>query len=264
VIGEEDASLLRASASLSSQVTEIVRQVIPEADTEQVAAWIERGSGQPGTRFWTLDPIDGTKGFLGGRQYCIALALVVDGRVRVGIIGCPRLSLTFDNGIAAIGEPASHGGIAIAIHGHGAWWNAAGEEIYRRLAVSTRSDVSAARVTQSFERRHGDAARAARVLQLMENNRPPLLLDSQAKHVTIAAGLTDLLMRFPPDADFRDSIWDQAAGTLLIEEAGGRVTDLVGQPLDFGCGRRLFRNDGMLASNGLLHAAALEAIQRAT
>jgi 3'(2'), 5'-bisphosphate nucleotidase len=89
-------------------------------------------------------------------------------------------------------------------------------------------------------------------------------MDSQAKHVTIAAGLADLLMRFPPDADFRDWVWDQAAGTLLIEEAGGRVTDLAGQPLDFAAGRRLRHNAELLASNGLLHAAALQAIQHAT
>jgi 3'(2'), 5'-bisphosphate nucleotidase len=89
-------------------------------------------------------------------------------------------------------------------------------------------------------------------------------MDSQAKHVTVAAGINDLLMRLPPHAEFRDAVWDQAAGSLLIEEAGGRVTDLAGQPLDFTCGRRLLRNMGMLASNGLLHRAALEAIQRTT
>jgi 3'(2'), 5'-bisphosphate nucleotidase len=48
----------------------------------------------------------------------------------------------------------------------------------------------------------------------------------------------------------------------LIEEAGGRVTDLAGQPLDFTDGRRSLRNTGLLASNGLLRAA-LEAVQRA-
>ena len=89
-------------------------------------------------------------------------------------------------------------------------------------------------------------------------------MDSQAKHVTIAAGVSDLLMRFPPDANFHDSVWDHAAGALLIEEAGGRVTDLVGRPLDFTTGRRLLHNEGILASNGRLHTAALDAIQRAT
>lgn len=88
-------------------------------------------------------------------------------------------------------------------------------------------------------------------------------MDSQVKHVALAAGAGDLLMRFPPQPDFRDAIWDYAAGSLLIEEAGGRVTDLGGREVDFSAGRRLIRNEGFLASNGLLHAAALTAIQRA-
>jgi fructose-1,6-bisphosphatase/inositol monophosphatase family enzyme len=54
---------------------------------------------------------------------------------------------------------------------------------------------------------------------------------------------------------------DQAAGSLLIEEAGGRITDLAGQPLDFTSGRRLLRNMGVLASNGLIHRMVLEAVQ---
>lgn len=87
-------------------------------------------------------------------------------------------------------------------------------------------------------------------------------MDSQAKHVTIAAGSSDLLMRFPPDPGFHDAVWDQAPGSLLIEEAGGRVTDLAGQPLDFTSGRRLLRNTGIVASNGLIHGAVLEAVQR--
>jgi 3'(2'), 5'-bisphosphate nucleotidase len=91
---------------------------------------------------------------------------------------------------------------------------------------------------------------------------PPLLMDSQAKHVAVAAGASDLLIRVPPDPEFHDAVWDQAPGSLLIEEAGGRITDLAGRPLDFKTGRRLRHNTGMLASNGLLHAAALEGIRR--
>ena len=130
--------------------------------------------------------------------------------------------------------------MAIAVRGHGAWWSTADEDTCHRLAVSTRRDVSIARVVQSFEGQHGDPERFARVLRSLGNIQP-LLMDSQAKHVTVAAGVSDLLMRFPPDAGFHDAVWDQAAGSLLIEEAGGRVTDLAGQPLDFTGGRRLLR-----------------------
>lgn len=265
LMAEENASLLRAEPDgvFSRQVVEIVRRVIRDASREQLVTWIERGDMGTGCRTWTLDPIDGTKGFLAGRQYVIALALIVDGVVQLGLIGCPRLSLVPAGGGVRIDERPSNGGIAIAVRGRGAWWNAVGEQTCRPLEVSTCRDASTARVVQSFERQHGDPGRCARVLQLLENDRPVLLMDSQAKHVIVAAGVSDLLMRFPPDASFHDSVLDQAAGSLLIEEAGGRVTDLGGQPLDFATGRRLLRNEGMLASNGLLHAAALEAVQRA-
>ena len=62
--------------------------------------------------------------------------------------------------------------------------------------------------------------------------------------------------------DPSEQIWDQAAGALLVEEAGGRVTDLEGRPLDFGVGRRLDRNFGVLATNGRLHDAALATLRR--
>ena len=98
LIAEEDARLLRADPDLSREVTEVVRQIIRDATIERVVAWIgDAGSGLC-SRFWILDPIDGTKGFLHGRQYVIALALVVDGSAQMSVVGCPRLSLIHADG----------------------------------------------------------------------------------------------------------------------------------------------------------------------
>jgi 3'(2'), 5'-bisphosphate nucleotidase len=260
LIAEEDAGSFRVDPDLSKGVVQVVRQVIPDATVDQVAGWIGDGGSDLCSRFWTLDPIDGTKGFIQGRQYAIALALVVEGRIEMSVIGCPRLSLVDAAESAGSSAP---GGLAIAVRGDGAWWTGSGKDTGHRLAVSTCADVSVARLVQSFEGQHGDPERCARVLRALGNERPPLLMDSQAKHVTVAAGSSDLLMRFPPAPGFHDAVWDQAAGSLLIEEAGGRVTDLTGQSLDFASGRRLQRNTGMIASNGLLHGPALEALQRA-
>ncbi len=263
LIAEEDAAVMRADPDLSSRVVEVVRQIIGDATIERVVAWIGDARSELCSRFWTVDPIDGTKGFLHGRQYVVAVALVIDRSVALSVIGCPRLSLIHADGAMTIGRRPSHGGIAIAVRGHGAWWSGADEDVCHRLAVSTCRDVSIARVVQSFESPHGDPERFARVLGSLGNVQPSLLMDSQAKHVTVAAGTSDLLIRLPPNSEFHDAVWDQAAGSLLIEEAGGRVTDLAGQPLDFTSGRRVLRNTGVLASNGLLHEAALEAVQRA-
>jgi 3'(2'), 5'-bisphosphate nucleotidase len=76
LVAEEDASVLRTGAvsQLREQVVRLVGQMLPgaEVETEQVLAWIDRGRGACGRRFWTLDPIDGTKGLLRGGQYVIA------------------------------------------------------------------------------------------------------------------------------------------------------------------------------------------------
>ncbi|MEA5469572.1 inositol monophosphatase family protein [Spirulina sp. 06S082] len=58
--------------------------------------------------------------------------------------------------------------------------------------------------------------------------------------------------------DKRENIWDHAAGAIVLEEAGGRVTDLDGKPLDFSLGEKLTANRGILASNGVIHDRALE------
>jgi 3'(2'), 5'-bisphosphate nucleotidase len=89
-------------------------------------------------------------------------------------------------------------------------------------------------------------------------------MDSQAKHVALAAGMGDVLLRFPPPSGRHDAIWDQAAGSIVIEEAGGLVTDLTGGPLDFTAGSRLSNNQGIAASNGDLHPAVIGAIARAS
>ncbi|MCA9064994.1 MAG: 3'(2'),5'-bisphosphate nucleotidase, partial [Planctomycetaceae bacterium] len=94
VIGEEGAAELRKAdgdAFLSRVVAEI-RALEIAASADQVCDWIDRGGLQEyRPRFWTLDPIDGTKGFLRKEQYAISLALIVDGRIEVGILGCPNL-----------------------------------------------------------------------------------------------------------------------------------------------------------------------------
>jgi 3'(2'), 5'-bisphosphate nucleotidase len=262
LVAEEGAGVLRAadSARLCARVVELVRQLNPGVQPDRVLEWIDRGGGMPGRRFWTLDPIDGTKGLLRGGQYVIALALVVDGVVQLGVLGCPRLSLS-DWGAAASRDLRGEGGFAVAVRGRGAGWAPSIEGPFRRLSVSTGADPARAQVVHSFEAPHSDTARLHRVLGLLGVSAPALLMDSQAKHVVLASGKADLLLRFPTSQDYRDPVWDQAAGSLLIEEAGGRVTDLEGRPLDFSTGRRLLRNHGLVASNGDLHDTVLAALR---
>jgi 3'(2'), 5'-bisphosphate nucleotidase len=258
LVAEEDASALRAigSVGLLARVVDLVRQVDGSSAPDGILEWIDRGGGSPGRRFWTLDPIDGTKGLLRGGQYVIALALIVDGVVQLGVLGCPHL-------FPGQG-PALHrdGGIAVAVRGLGAWWSPLADDALQRLSVSRVDDPGRARVLHSFEASHGDVGWLNRAISTLGTSALSIPMDSQAKHVVIASGGADVLLRFPSDKGGHDAIWDQAAGSLLIEEAGGRVTDLFGRMLDFSAGRRLLHNEGLATSNGLLHDAVLAAIQR--
>ena len=264
LVAEEDASGLRPSedgedhrADFLERVTHYVSALAPEATPQAVCNWIDRGAAAPTRRFWTLDPIDGTKGFLRGDQYAVALGLVVDGQVQVGALGCPNLSDGFRP------DPHGPGSLLIAARGQGAWvtW-LEGDGEFERLQVSKRSDPALARLLRSFEGGHTDADRIADFSTNLKIQANPVRMDSQAKYAVLASGKADLLLRLlsPAKPDYREKIWDQTAGALILEEAVGRISDLDGKPLDFSTGRTLANNRGVLASNGLLHNAALNGL----
>jgi 3'(2'), 5'-bisphosphate nucleotidase len=260
LVGEEDATALRTpeEAQTLEQVAKFVSAFIPEATTESVCEWIDHGSGKPAPRFWTLDPIDGTKGFLRGGQYAVALALLVDGEVQLGVLGCPNLT---DGYRQEIGGPGS---LVAAKRGQGTWTTSLeGEAGFTQMRVSEIKEPAQARLLRSFEAGHTNVSQLDRIGEAMGGAAEPVRLDSQAKYAILAAGGGDLLFRLisPKMPDYREKIWDQAAGSLVAQEAGGKVTDLDGKPLDFSTGRMLKNNRGLLASNSHLHAAALEAIK---
>ncbi|MCA9042306.1 MAG: 3'(2'),5'-bisphosphate nucleotidase, partial [Planctomycetaceae bacterium] len=117
VIGEEDSAELKTdeAAPFLEKVQSELGQVGIQADADEICAWIDRGgSHEYASRFWTLDPIDGTKGFLRGEQYAISLALIVDGKIDVALLGCPNLPLDPAN-------PESAGTLLFAVRGQGAW-----------------------------------------------------------------------------------------------------------------------------------------------
>jgi 3'(2'), 5'-bisphosphate nucleotidase len=257
LVAEEDSIALQGTPLLG-QVTAYVRHQLPAASPESVCAWIDRGGSIPAGRFWTLDPIDGTKGFLRGDQYAVALALVESGQVQIGVLGCPNLR---------DGYRPDHGGegsLVVAVRGQGSWVaSLVSPQYFDRLQASRRLDPSTARLLRSFESGHtnlGQIDQLATVLGIASN---AVAMDSQAKYCVLASGKADLMLRLlsPSRPDYREKIWDQAAGLLIIEEAGGMVTDLDGKPLDFSTGRTLANNRGVLASNGSLHPEILKALR---
>ena len=261
LVGEEDSTDLRPPTGQPTlkQITHFVSKFTPEATPEKVCEWIDRGAEQPATRFWTLDPIDGTKGFLRGDQYAVALALIVDGQVQIGVLGCPNLK----DGYQA--EVGGAGTLAVAVRGEGAWVTPLESEsdVLRQAFVSNTTDPAQARLLRSFESGHTNVNQIDYLSEVLSVEVEPVRMDSQAKYVLLAVGKGELYLRLlsPKQPDYREKIWDQAAGSVLVEEAGGQVSDLYGKALDFNTGRTLLNNRGVLASNGHLHGKSLQALR---
>ena len=260
LVAEEDSQTLRddADGATLARVTNYIQRIFPDADREQVCTWIDHGTQDPGDRFWTCDPIDGTKGFLRGDQYVTALALIEQGQVVVAALGCPNL----DRGMQP--NVGGEGSAVVAVRGQGCFSFGMGSDDPVRLSVSDRSETRTARVLRSFEADHTHEGKMAALIEILGTQSLPVLMDSQAKYAVLAAGGGELLFRLlsPENPNYKEKIWDQAAGSLVVEEAGGRVSDLQGNALDFTQGRSLRKNLGVLASNGRLHEVALEALRR--
>jgi 3'(2'), 5'-bisphosphate nucleotidase len=277
IMGEEDTAPFAGTPGLAEAVLSHVRRVRPGLSAEDVARALERcdDPGGPGRRWWTLDPVDGTKGFLRNEQYVVALALVEDGEVVLAVMGAPNLPID--------GEPGADGQVGclfVAERGAGAWQiplaraaELAGSEAFasralkpgpdcRALRVAAPARPSEGRYAESVEAAHSSQSAAARVAERLGIATPPLRLDSQAKYAVVGRGDASIYLRLP-HGDYRENVWDHAAGWLIVTEAGGRVSDVEGRALDFTTGRRLTANRGIVTTAAAIHAPVVEAVKAA-
>ena len=261
IIAEEDSAVLKTpeTAPFLERIGRELSAVDLSADAEEICGWIDQGRSERfSERFWTLDPIDGTKGFLRGGQYAVSLALIIRGRIEVSVLGCPNLPLS-------PGSAKPYGTLFFAVRGGGSDCEPLDDSSmteWKRSAVrvSSTADSSEARLCESVESGHSAHGRSAEAAERLGITAPPIRLDSQAKYATVARGEADVYLRLPTRADYNEKIWDHAGGVLIVEEAGGTVTDITGKPLEFTHGRELTANRGVVVTNGLLHEAVLAAL----
>jgi 3'(2'), 5'-bisphosphate nucleotidase len=240
VVGEESAAELRedAQAPLRDVVVERVRsELATDASADQVLGWIDLGAADAsGDRYWTLDPIDGTKGFLRGEQYAVALGLIEKGRVVLGVLGCPNLPL--DDG---------KGALFFATEGGPAYVQPLFEDgEAREISVGALTRACEARFCESVESGHSNQDESAKIVSL-----------------AVARNDASIYLRMPTRKDYQEKIWDHAAGSVIVEAAGGRVTDVDGRDLDFTRGRTLEANSGVVATSGAIHDEVIDAVRRA-
>ncbi len=253
LLAEEDSTVLKDQENIAARVLEQVRLHMPEFGNDETVAALDRGdhSGGATGRYWVLDPIDGTKGFLRGDQYAIALALVDGGEVVVGALGCPNLPV--------LGNPTAKGCLFSARRGFGAATHTVGADSSVTINVDMISDPSESVVCESVVAAHAAHSVQAGIAGRLGITKPPYRIDSQCKYAVVARGEASIYLRLPRDKSYREKVWDHAAGAIVIEEAGGRVTDLDGAPLDFSKGRLLGNSRGIVCTNGAIHEQVLQA-----
>ncbi|KAF9074587.1 hypothetical protein BDP27DRAFT_1214106 [Rhodocollybia butyracea] len=276
IVGEEDAAELRAEAgaTLRGRIVELANEALvrelgqgdyaewgigpgSQQTSEQLLDAIDRGNYEGGRsgRMWTIDPIDGTKGFLRGEQYAVCLALLVDAEVQVGVLGCPNLPVDSSK------PDGEKGCIFVAVRGQGAQQMKLSGADPAPLSMPPYSP-SAFNFLESVEAAHSSHSTINKISSLMGITRPPIRMDSQAKYACLARGDGGAYMRMPTGVGYKEKIWDHAAGSLIIEESGGIVSDSKGQRLDFGLGQTLGENYGVIATAKDAHAKLLQAVQQ--
>ncbi|EKM51463.1 uncharacterized protein PHACADRAFT_187961 [Phanerochaete carnosa HHB-10118-sp] len=278
IVGEEDAAYLRSErgVAMRKRIVELTNEAFTAPlqlgekewglgpsyaqSPEQIMDIIDRGSYSGGRtgRFWTLDPIDGTKGFLRGEQYAVCLALIKDARVELGVMGCPNLP------VDASSPDGARGCLFVAARGAGAWQlplTAGDPGAPVRLTIPTCAQ-DALNLLEPAEATHSRRSFNERVAELLGITRAPTRMDSQAKYCALARSDGGVYLRIPHDVRDRAMIWDHAPGSVLVEEAGGIITDSRGLPLYFGLGRTLDGNFGVIASGKPVHAQVLEGVKK--
>ncbi len=268
MVAEESSTFLRDedNAMILDAVVAAAKEVWDDATPDLVLEAIDMGAGDTShRRFWTLDPIDGTKGFLRNQQYAVALGLIEEGTPTIGVMGCPNLavdmSMPFD-------ERDEHGSLYYAIKGEGVWESRCddGDAESIRITRLDHDESEPISVCASVEKAHSNVSDTDRILEWIEANGlgtvgEPARLDSQCKYAVVARGQADAYLRLPTRKGYVERIWDHAAGCCIACESGAFVTDIFGHNLDFSHGRGLEQNKGIVCAPPRIHGVLLRAIK---
>ena len=257
VVGEEHPDDLADRPALTEGIADLASvglglDSMTSADVVEAVS-LGTASAAAGGTYWTLDPIDGTKGFLRNAHYAIALALIEDGEVVLGVLGCPNMtSATGATGVVFLGVDGNATEFALGAATSGA--------VPVPVRVDDPASLADARFCESVESGHSDQDQSVQIAQRLGIDTEPFRIDSQCKYGAVARGDASIYLRLPTRADYVEKIWDHAAGKFVVECAGGVVADVRGDALDFGHGDRLRTNAGVIATSGRFHDDVVAAV----
>lgn len=285
VLGEEDATEVRQDAKLREKVFGLVSSVkvspvqngqnghsavelaLP-ASEEEMMDMIDRGGNGKGGRegfYWIMDPVDGTKAFLEGKQYAVSLALMKDGKEVVGVMGCPNLKLHNGRVTETTVDTDGLGVIITAVKGQGATIRS----VSATGALGPRETLKQLPPPKSIHDLHFVGCTASKALRqdILETLAHKLgtpdpgtnIWSSHMRYASLILGGGDLQVRVPRKnvEPVAVRVWDHAGSQLIFTELGGKVTDLDGREMDFGAGRSFFNNRGMVVAKREIHGEIL-------
>jgi histidinol-phosphatase len=211
------------------RVEQMVRSQLASARPGDALLGEEFGTSGSSNRQWIVDPIDGTSNFVRGVPiWGLLLALVIDGVPQLGVVSAPALGRRWWGST-----------------GHGAWMQEGGGEP-RRLHVSGVSDLADASLSYNSIKHWDRAGRLDNLITLTRAVGRARAFGDLWPYMMLAEGAVDIVGEY----DLKP--WDIAALVPVVREAGGTFTSLTGgDPLS---------SDGVLATNGLVHASVLDTL----
>ena len=211
------------------EAEQVIRAQLGRVRNRDAVIGEEFGTTGSGGRQWVIDPIDGTKNYVRGVPvWATLIGLVEDGEVVLGVVSAPALNRR--------------------------WWAAAGSGAFTgrslsqamRLSVSSVNQLSDASLSYSSLSGWRDLGVREQFIELTDSVWRTRAYGDFWSYCMVAEGAVDLACE--PELN----LYDMAALVPVVTEAGGRFTSLAGQDGPFG--------DNALASNGLLHDAALDVL----
>lgn len=216
----DDSPVTQADREAEALILERLGAIYPGVQT--VAEEAVAADGAPASAeamFWLIDPLDGTRGFVQGREtYTVNIALIVDGRPIAGVVTAPATSTTWATGL------------------NGAQRRRFGEA-WHEIKVRNRPDDGIALLSNSMTDDEATRLATRHGCTRWQGT------DSSLKFCLIAEGRFDAYPRTGPTHE-----WDTAAGQAVLEAAGGRVLAEDGAPLAYG--KPGFKNAGFVAMGG--------------
>ncbi|AAP05590.1 inositol monophosphatase family protein [Chlamydia caviae] len=217
-------------------------QVTPEDLLETLTPYQETSS-----LYWLVDPIDGTSGFIKNRFFATAVSLIYEDKPILAVMACPST----DPHTYKIYSAAKNHGVSL-------FGTAIESRRYLRSGTTLTGRFCEASLAARNQQHH-----TTRLLSLSLPGQPQACrVDSQYKYAMVAEGAVDFFIRYP-FAISQAKTWDHAPGAFLVEESGGSVSDIFGNPLNYRREGFILENHPIILASGNeeIHRITLEALQ---